>query len=233
MSHWMHPEDVRTPVTVAEGEAALDMIDTSADRLEAVIARKEQSDGAQPGLRALLSSWQAKRAEVAYALERLDAGELPLSIEVAALRARIDKLVAENQELKSAAGSARAYVDSVKSSRRERLGENAELKRQHADLIAKNARLTAALREAHEARERVAPDEVKRALKKSHHDALAFTAEVLDEMVANGVVLSSLARLCLDECNDSLPRGYRITWRAKDYLRKRDAADARAESLAS
>jgi chromosome segregation ATPase len=233
-NNWMQPEDVRIPVTIKEAEAALDMIDRTVDRLEGIIAEKELKDGCEwTGMRRLMASWENKRATVAYAAERLDAGDDALSIELAQLRAKVEALTTENTALKQSERNAKQHVSDVKGSRRERVAENAELKRQNADLVAKNERLSAALRETHVARQQPAPDDVKKALKKSHHDALAFTAEVLDELLASGVRLSPIARLCLDECNDSLPRGYRAAWRAKDYPHKRGAADACADRLAS
>ena len=228
---WMRPEDVRAPVTATEAEAALDMIDVTTDRLESVIARREQVEGPQANLRGLLLSWGQKRAEVAYALERLDAGEMPLSIELAKLRAQVDELASKNSDLQK---QLRERALAVTVARKEvRPAHVAVLEKQNADLVAKNRRLAEALQEQRPAPAPPAPDEVKRALKKSGHDAYAFGAEVLDELVAQGVKLTPLAELFLDTCNNSVPRGYRLEWRGRDLPFKRAAADARAERLAS
>lgn len=225
---WMRPEDVRTPVTVTEGEAALDMIDTTTDRLEAVVARKELDEGPQPGLRGLLASWATKRAEVAYVLERIEAGEMPLSIEIAKLRAQVDELSSKNSDLQRQLRE-RATVGAGARGRAS-AGHVATLEKQIADLIVKNRGLAEALRTVNPPAQ---PDEIKQALKKSAHDSLAFGAEALDELVAQGVRLTPLAALFLDTCNSSVPRGYRLEWRAKDLAFKRAAAEARAERLAS
>lgn len=227
-THWMKPHEVRTPVTAKEAEAALDMIDTALGHLESIVTRKEAESSTEwTGMRRLIEAWETKRAEVAYAAERLEAGEPALSIELAKLRAQVAALTAENELLKARAGSAKAQAEDVKNSRRERLGENAHLKRQNADLIEKNARLAAALQE-----QRVAtappPDEVKRTLKRSLHTAFAFGAEAMDELVAAGVTLTPLAAMFARDCNNGLPGGYRAEWRATDGSFKRAAADARA-----
>jgi outer membrane murein-binding lipoprotein Lpp len=94
-----------------------------------------------------------------------------------------------------------------------------------------HARLTEALKVAAPPVQ-APPDEVKRALKRSAHDAFAFGAEALDELVAAGVDLTPLAALFLDHCNNSVPRGYRVEWRAKDGVFKRAAAESRAENQA-
>jgi chromosome segregation ATPase len=226
---WMRPEDVRTPVTVKEAEAALDMIDIALDRLEGIVAKKEAEGGTEwTGMRRLIGTWENKRAEVAYALERLEAGDLPLSIELAQARAKIEALTAEVAELRSSLVSARALTDNANNARRARVASTESMKKQIADLIAKNERLSAALQDTHVPRPPLpATDERVKMLKKSHHDVLAFGAEALDELIASGVNLTPLALLFFDECNDSLPRGYRITWRAMDYPHKRTAAFAR------
>lgn len=232
---WMKPEDVRTPVTAEEAQAALDLIDIAMDRLEKLIPIRESRGETVEWLRALTEQWEVKRAEVAYAMERLDAGEMPLSVELARLRAQIDELTAKNNELQKSVREHKQQIYGLQEARvsvrpaRER--HIAEVERQNADLIAKNRRLAAALEDQRPAP--VPSDDVKRALKKSTHDAFAFGAEALDELVAAGVELTPLAALFLDHCNNSLPRGFRIEWQAKDLTFKRAAADARAQRVAS
>jgi len=218
---WIKPEDVRTPVTVKEGEAALDLIDAAMDSLEATITRREQTDP-QPGLRYLLRIWETKRAEVAYAIERIEAGETPASIEIAKLRAQVADLERQNADVRRERDSARALLRNAEMVERppptaNMVKQNADLLRQNADLVAKNARLT----------------ESNRAPKRLAHEALAFGAEAMDELVAAGVTLTPLAGLFLSHCNNAVPAGYRVEWRATDGSFKRAAADARAQRIAS
>jgi len=108
--------------------------------------------------------------------------------------------------------------------------------RQNADLIAKNKRLVeqiATMRAAmshpndgNTARVASSPDEAKARLKKSLHDAYAFAVEAIDEMAAAGATLSPLAKLFTALAAESMPAGYRATWRAKDLPFKREAANA-------
>lgn len=229
----MMPEDVRLPLTAGESDAALDMIDRIIERLETTISRTEYTQGVEwPSMRRLLANWEKKRAEVAYAAERLDAGEPPLSIELAVLRAKVDALTAENIELKSRTGSAQAFVSSIKGSRRERLAENESLKKQNEDLVEKNRRLSEAMK-ALESKPKSPQDEERKDLRRSLHETMAFTAEVLDDASANGGSLTPIARLLLQKCIDSLPRGYRIKWRALNMEALRTAADVMAAEALS
>lgn len=232
---WIKPEDVRTPVTVKEGEAALDLIDAAMDSLESTITHREQTEP-QPGLRKLLRVWENKRAEVAYAIERIEAGETPASIEIAKLRAQVADLERQNADVRRERDSARALLRNAETSGPSAAGlvrQNADLMSQNAALVKKNAGLAEALRTVRPVPPLPPPDDVKRALKKSVHDAFAFGAEALDDLVAAGVTLTPLADLFLDHCNNSVPAGYRIEWRAKDGSFKRAAADARAQRIAS
>jgi hypothetical protein len=230
-TRWMRPEEVRTPVTVKEGDAALDVIDHAMGRLEETIARRNQRGEDSTGLKTLLASWESRRTEVAYTIERLEAGDSPASVEAEQLRAQIHDLARQNSDLLKHTREQRAQLSAQAIARPPRQSQIADLERQIADLTAKNARLTEALRVAAPPVQ-APPDEVKRALKRSAHDAFAFGAEALDELVAAGVDLTPMAALFLDHCNNSVPRGYRVEWRAKDGVFKRAAAESRSENQA-
>jgi hypothetical protein len=225
-TRWVRPEEVRTPVTVKEGEAALDLIDHAMDRLEETIGRRAQRGEDSTGLKVLLASWGSRRAEVVYAVERLEAGEPPVSVDLARLRAQVEDLTRQNTDQLKRLKEQRAMIVSLTEKSAGKPAHVASLELQVAALTQRNAGLADALRTM---KPPVQPDEAKRALKKSVHDAFAFGAEALDDLVQAGVTLTPLAALFLEHCNSSVPRGYRAEWRVVQGTFKRDVAVSRAE----
>lgn len=208
-NHWKLPEDVRSPVTAEEAQAALDMIDAQMDRIESVIA----SRGGSAGLKSLLMSWTVKRAEVAYAMERLDAGDPPPSIELATARAKIAVLEGHIEKLRE-----KVHMDvHAPSTRAAELAAEAEaLKKKNADLSKKNAGLAQAIEGLHAGIAKAKGDTRYLAAVRGYHKQCASILEVFDDLEGRGVVLPPMARLVRNSARTGLPAGYLATTWAID-----------------
>lgn len=97
-SRW-YPENIRMPETIEEGEAALALIDQCAQGAERARARQIENGAAETrSVDNLIGSWAKKRAEVAYVIERIRAGESRDSVELAKAReviASLEKTIRE------------------------------------------------------------------------------------------------------------------------------------------
>lgn len=230
-THWMKPHEVRTPVTAKEAEAALDMIDTALGHLESIVTRKEAESSTEwTGMRRLIEAWETKRAEVAYAAERLEAGEPALSIDLAKLRAQVAALTAENELLKARAGSAKAQAEDVKNSRRERLGENAHLTRQNADLLKKNAGLAEIVTNLQTSISKTKGDQRHISALRGYHKQCAAILECAADLQSRGVVPPAMFRLVCNGARAALPAGYLETTWAVDGRQHLLAAAREAEA---
>ena len=131
-----YPENIRMPETIEEGEAALVLIDECSLGAQRARARKIENGAAETrSVDNLIATWAKKRAEVAYVIERIRAGESRDSVELAKAReviASLEKALRErNAEASSAPGN--------------KLAEH--LSRQIRSLELKNARLKVQLAE--------------------------------------------------------------------------------------
>ncbi len=198
---WMRPEEVRIPLTVAEADAALDMMDETLARLEGIIAQREAKGGHRDeAMRALMGAWAAKRAQVAYYAARIEAGESPASAEADAARERAEAAEAELGTLRAELRAARAAPP-----------RNADLERQVADLVAKNARLA---RELEEAKARRSADTERARYRRGLQDMLALAAVTIEELLAAGAPVSPLAAFVVHKAKRGLPPGFVREWRA-------------------
>lgn len=212
-TRWLRPEEVRTPVTVQEGEAALDVIDHHADHLEATIARRTAKGEECTGLTSLLKSWESRRAEVTYAIERLEAGEPAPSVELATARAKIAVLEGHVERLR-----AQIHVDvHSPSTRVADLAQQVEaLKKQNADIIKKNAGLAEAITNLQAALAKAKSDSRYAAAVRGQHKQCAAVLEALDDLEGRGVVLPPMARLVRNTARTALPADYLATTWAID-----------------
>lgn len=94
-----YPENIRMPETIEEGAAALALIDQCAQGAERARARQIENGAADTrSVDNLIGSWAKKRAEVAYVIERIRAGESRDSAELAKAReiiASLEKTIRE------------------------------------------------------------------------------------------------------------------------------------------
>jgi len=97
-SRW-YPENIRMPETIEEGEAALALIDQCSLGAQRARARQIENGAAETrSVDNLIGSWGKKRAEVAYVIERIRAGESRDSVELAKAReiiASLEKTIRE------------------------------------------------------------------------------------------------------------------------------------------
>lgn len=207
-TRWMRPEEVRTPVTVKEGEAALDLIDHHADHLEATIARRTQRGEDCTGLKTLLASWESRRAEVAYVVERLDAGEPAPSIELATARAKIAVLEEHIEKLR-----AKVHMDVHSPSTRtaELAAQVEDLKKQNADIAKKNAGLAEAITNLQAALAKAKSDSRYLSAVRAYHKHCASVLEAFDDIERRGVALPPIARLVRSTARTGVSADYLAT----------------------
>lgn len=223
---WLRPEDIRRPVTAQEAINAIEIAERSIERLRAIIERKAaEPDGEKSivGLKALVLAWTGKRAELAYFIERMAAGESVEQAELGLLKEEMAKKDEEIQRLKEEKVKLERRTIRADGGADDLRRENRELKERNARLVEKNERLSQALTEAPPNPERVSR------MRKSHHDLAAFVAETLDEMAAEGVALSVMAQYLLKEVNQSLPINYRKNWRMVELPLKQALAQSLAD----
>lgn len=213
-TRWLRPEEVRTPVTVQEGEAALDVIDHHADHLEATITRRAARGEDCSGLTSLLKSWESRRAEVTYAIERLEAGEPAPSVELATARAKITVLEGHIERLRAQITVLEGHSPSTRVAE---LAQQVEaLKKQNADLAKKNAGLAEAITNLQAALAKAKSDSRHLAVVRGHHKHCASVLEAFDDLEGRGVVLPPMARLVRSSAQTALPVGYLATTWATD-----------------
>lgn len=224
---WVRYSDVRMPVTVAEGEAALDLISTKIANIEARLADNPNNE---PELVNALTKWGERLAEVEWTMERLRAGEAVPSMDLAKERAahaettrKLDAMRVQLKALESKAArlsrhrgqSDEEIIDGLRT-------QNAALLRAVEDRNATIERLKEAPRQAAPA----APDaaDQKRRLIESLHEHCASGLAAFDELRAAGVALPPISRLIAYKFESRLPAGYRAKWRVLHLAHVEDAA---------
>lgn len=226
---WVRYSDVRMPVTVAEGEAALDLISTKIANIEARLADNPNNE---PELVNALTKWGERLAEVEWTTARLRAGEAAPSMDLARERAahaeatrKLDAMRVQLKALESKAARLSRHRGQTDEEIIEGLRtHNASLLRAIEDRNATIERLKAAPLQPAPA----APDaaEQKRRLIDRAHEHCAAGLEAFDELHSAGVSLPPLSRFIVYKFANALPAGYRSKWRAIHLARIEEAAAA-------
>jgi len=221
---WVRWLDVRLPVTIEEGQSALDLIATKIAGLESFASDvPERAAGAEYALR----KWSERLAEIEWAMERLRAGEPAASLELARERAahaetmhRLDAMRVEVSALRARAGKAqkeqegRGVVDGL----REQVAVlNTAIKNRDATI----ERLRAPAGEMPLLGGGPNPRAVGR-----EHELSAQVLDALDDMIAAGATHTKMSRYTAFKLNAQLPRGYRTIWREMHLARVAEAAEA-------
>ena len=229
---WLRYSDVRMPVTVAEGEAALDLISTKIASIEARLADNPSNE---PELTNALNKWGERLAEVEWTTERLRAGEAVPSMDLAKERAahaetmrKLDAMRVQVKALESKATRLERHRSASDADIIQGLQtQNAGLLRAVEERNATIERLKAAPKQPTPA----APDarEMKRRLIESVHEHCASGLEAFDELRAAGVTLPPISRFIAYKFASALPVGYRAKWKALHLARVEGAAAAFVE----
>ena len=222
---WVRWLDVRIPVTIAEGEAALDLIATKVAGLEKMIADvPDRAGAAQYALR----KWEERLAEVEWTMERLRAGDALPSMDLARERAAhaetVKKLDAARVQVKSLETKV-AMLSQQRSKGDEKT--IAGLREQVAVLFAglgKRDAMIAALRTPEGEVPIIARGVDPRGAAKMHETAAA-ALEAIDDMVAGGAQHTRLSRYTEWKLASILPVGYRVLWRDVHLARSVEAAE--------
>lgn len=199
----IRPWDIRVPRSIEEANAAIELVTGVLENIESQdvkdgeIGRKRMED-ARDG-------WARKLAELEYAREVIKSGE---STDPA-----VAKLQRENEDLKrqvaDLSGKERARVRS--------------LEEQIAGLLKTRDGHVAEIQRMQQLR----PPVEKSAHVRSLHDHCAWTVIALEELIAQGVTLTPLTMLLLEDTQRSLPNGHLLQWKSRDGLFKREAAEAK------
>lgn len=224
--------DVRLPVTIEEGQSALDLIATKIAELESFASDvPERAAGAEYALR----KWSERLAEIEWAMERLRAGEPSASLELARERAAHAETM---RKLDAMRVQVKALESKATRLERHRSASDADIIQ---GLQTQNAGLLRAVEERNAAIERLkaapkqptpaAPDarEMKRRLIESVHEHCASGLEAFDELRAAGVTLPPISRFIAYKFASALPVGYRAKWKALHLARVEGAAAAFVE----
>ena len=132
----IRPKDVRNPVTVEEALAAVTIAESKIDAIQDQIEERGDTAPADWCDRAngMLQAWSQRLEDLRYWLARLQAGETPLSIELARLRAEVETL--------------RARANTAEQHARIDTSEEISLKTRCAELQRKNNVLVTQLQQA-------------------------------------------------------------------------------------
>lgn len=221
---WVRWLDVRLPVTVEEGQAALDLIATKIAGLESFASDvPERAAGAEYALR----KWSERLAEIEWAMERLRAGEPSASLELARERAahaetalHLDAMRAEVNVLRAKASKAQKDQESrgVVNGLREQVAVlNTAIKNRDATI----ERLRAPAGEMPLLGGGANPRAIGR-----EHEISAQVLDALDDMIAAGATHTKKSRYAAYKLSAQLPRGYRTIWCEMHLARVIEAADA-------
>lgn len=194
---WTMPEEVRTPRTVREGEAALDLIDASMASLETHIASKTRAGLAVDNLKRLYSSWDIRRTEIVYAITKLEAGAPATD---STHPQRVKELEAEVQQA------------------REKISL---LDRENASLLKQNRQL---VQRYNEIQNMMVSEGTRAKLNLRTQKCYAFAMEAIQELIDRREV-TPLVRLFLEEAEKSTPEAVLQDWRENVASHKRCKAE--------
>lgn len=136
----VRPKDIRTPVTVEEALAAVSLAESMVERIHDQLEDRANADEDwRERAHGMLEAWSLRLEGLRYWLARLQAGEMPLSIELAQLRAANDLL--------------RERVAAAERAVRVNTPEEISLKQRCAELQRKNDELVTHLKRAQTALE--------------------------------------------------------------------------------
>lgn len=231
-----YPDDIRPPQSIDEADIALRFIDDMIDSCTRRVERYRAGGAETARTEGIRSAWESKRVEIAYMGERLRAGETINADAVT--KARAAELAHENASLRQSVARLANRAEFLENQSRDygRMSKGVNpahvlrIEEMNADLVAKNKRLGAQIEEMKSSKANGADapaDDAKARMKKSLHDTYAFALEALEEIAATGTAMPPLARLLMEQADDSMPAGHRTVWRAKDLAFKRDAAEAK------
>jgi hypothetical protein len=213
--------DVRLPVTIEEGQSALDLIATKIAGLESQVL---SVPGRALAVAYATQKWEERRAEIEWWVVRMRAGESVASMELAKERAahaetarRLDEArrAPMTDKGRSMTASERAIVRGLRES---------------------VANLTTAVQQRDAAIERLKADKpaapvlaadaaaVKRAYVARQHEIAASALECIDEITANGGAHTPVSAMIHTTMVQSLAAGYREKWRIVHRPRIEDAA---------
>ena len=241
---WLRWLDVRLPVTVDEGDAALDLIATKIAGLE-VLAREvpDRALSAEYALR----KWSERLAEVEWTVERLRAGDAPASMDLARERSAHSDTTKKLAESRASLAAADQKIESMRqeSTGLRRKGARSWVSDAERGLREANAGLLTAVRQRDATIERLraaAPPapvftadaaDVKRAYIARQHENAATALEAIDEIIANGGSHTPVSAMIVTHMADTLAAGYRERWRLLQRPRIEAAAGLNADDVPS
>lgn len=225
MSYYDGPDairvaDVRLPKTKAEGDAALALIDGRLSSIESSMEQAGLAGRSTALLERTWARWNERRGDVVYAMTLIAEGVDAPCLDCSNLRTIIVNMEAD----------AKRRSHQIAALQRDETPALDSFRRQVADLVEKNARLSASLREMREqgSHKKAATDEPatvdsqvarekRRAdgARSAQHDAVAAGISAITSMVNAGAQMTEDAEAYIRRYTPCLPANYLAAWKAK------------------